>query len=431
MASSFGEKLLGEICEQGLDEILQDLKSLSYGNAAEALNAPLGVKELDELLDVFMVPRDQPLREAHQDLQPPGTLDHAATQSAVSPPQVPQFGHSNPVIEISSTASAAGKSHLLYYLAAIAILPSLFNGYPLGGRESALVFIDTDGRFDAGRLHAVTRGIIRKRLEATPADPDADLPPYTEEDIETTLTISLQHVHVFRPQSSTSLLSTLKTLDTYLLNISRHLSATRPLHGIFLDSAGAFFWPDKLHDEFARTEDIGRSAAEIEHDRQQKTSFYLSDMYADLVAELKRLQRRFGCVVVYTTTSTWSARSGPRGGSNAYQPSGPFDLYNPHSSAPKTPSFRSSLPPPWGSFPTLRLVVRRDAVRPFPPIMTPADAQDEAAMRQEVVMRGQFSAWVNGWGREQWPRRVLDGLDWLNGGTFVFHVHGEGVEIGE
>lgn len=311
-----------------------------------------------------------------------------------------------PVVEISSSSSAAGKSQLLNYLTAIAVLPLDF-----GGRGASVVFIDSDGRFDADRLRVVAKDIVQKNRRDSPGL-----------EIEPSLTAALQHVHIFRPQSSSSLLATLQTLDTYLLDTSRHFSSERPLHAILIDSATAFFWQDKLRDEVSRTENIGRPLAELEHEREQKQTFYLADLYSELANELKRLQRRFTCTVIFTTVS-WAGKSTPHDTLHT----GPFDLYASPPSAPNTPSLRPSLPSPWGTFPHLRLVVQRDTVRPFPPGMTARDAERDAPMRHEVVVQGKFSGWVNGWGREEWPRRVAEGVE--RTGMFVFHVGRNAVDI--
>lgn len=346
----------------------------------------------------------------------------------------------DPVIEISSTSSAAGKTHLLYYLTATAVLPSTINGVRVDGRAAAVVFIDADGRFDAERLRTVACGLIDTKLKAysgtgsrQASERQIHPPNLTTQELQSIIVTSLQHVHVFRPHSSASLLATLKSLQAYLLDISRHHSSHRPLHAIFIDSATAFFWQDKLHDDVARTENIGRSIAEIENERNQKRIFFLSDIYAELVQTLKNLQRHFSCIVAYTC-NTLHSRSGTgyQGHSQPpQQPSGPFDLYNPSNmkAARSMPSFRCPLPAPWGTFATLRLVVRRDAVRPFPPVMTARDAQRDAIMRQSVVLEGRFLGWVNEWERDEWPRRFVDDLKVKNGGVFSFHVGSDGVEF--
>ncbi|KAG2417865.1 hypothetical protein HFD88_000964 [Aspergillus terreus] len=431
MAAILAERLLGEVVEERLDEVLHDLEELTEGISDARFEKPTGLTEIDALLGVFapvqhpapvQAQPDDHVREPREEEDQP----HVQSESdqRVNAPHSTEYTPSlcrgkAPVIEISSTASAAGKSQLLYYLTAIAILPSRCGPHQLGGRESAVAFIDTDGRFDVERLRTIAQGIIRKRL------PDQDATTHAD-DIRSIIITSLQHLHIFRPQSSASLLSTLQHLDTYLFDLTRHFSATRPLHAVFIDSASAFFWQDKLHDEVARVEDIGRAYADIEHDRRHKQSFYLSEMYADLVAELKRLQHRFSCALIYTTTA-WSGRPATTGPGDSNP--GPFTLYEPHLSTLKFPSARPSLPAPWGTFPTVRLLVRREAVRPFPSDMTPAEAQADAAMRQGVVLRGRFSAWVNGWGCEDWPRRIVDRLDSMNWGMFAFHVRNDGVHI--
>lgn len=457
MAASFGEKLLGEVYEEGLDELLHDLNCL-YESSNSTPRERLGIQALDDLLGVF-VPSPTTVPGARAQYQPPEPTirtdldkqEQEQEQVSHEEPIQSQLGHdsntyyrekfhppvriksTDPVVEISSTSSGAGKTQTLYYLAAVAILPSEFNGAKLNGRESAVVFIDSDGRFDAERLLTVARGIVHKKLKSQherAVSPSASATEgvleYSQEDLDALLVASLQHVHVFRPQSSVALLSTLQSLDTYLLDLARHFSSSRPLHAIIIDSASAFFWQDKLHDEVARTEDIGRPYDEIECERRKKKSFYLFDMYADLVTELKRLQRRFSCAVVYTTIA-WSGRSTP-GQLSTPRPSGPFALFDPSDiPASRAPSFRSSLPGPWGVFPTIRLVVQRDMVRPFPPTMTAIEAQRQAPRRQEVVLKGRFVGWVNGWGREDWPQRVVKGLEEKSGGMFGFYVGMDGV----
>lgn len=332
----------------------------------------------------------------------------------------------HPVVEISSSSSGAGKTQLLYYLTAIAVLPTSYSEVRLDGKNGAVVFIDTDGRFDARRLQAVARGIVQRKLRTHfhPKTPDMD--------IDSLLISTLQHVHVLRPQSSSSLLYTLRNLDTYLFDLKRHFSSSRPLEAIILDSATAFFWHDKLRDEAARVEEIGRPFYEIECERAQKRSFVLGVLYAELVAELRRLQQRFGCVV-YFTCMVWGGKRKIPGPSEPESGSG-YGLYSPGSGSgfgirSQGPSLRPPLPAPWGIFPHLRLMVQRNGVRPFPPGMTADEAKQDAPMRHEIVRKGRFSVCVNAWGSEGWPSRVVEGLKRRNG--FGFYVDGDGVGIAE
>lgn len=397
-----------------LTQLLRDLKVLHREHSGST-KTRLGVSPIDELLELFG-PSSQPLHDLpgrREDIVAGPDGDTVAAENHepahLEVPVHPAFP-SRPytILEISSTCSAAGKSQVLYYLAALAVLPSKFNGTPLNGSNSAVVFIDTDGRFDAERLRTVARGIALDKLENT-IDADTE----NHGDFEAMIFASLQHIHVFRPQSSLALLATLQSLDAYLLDLSRHASGNRVLRAIIIDSATAFLWQDKLQDEIARTEDIGRSAAEIERERLHREKYYLADIYADLVTSLKRLQSAFDCDVIYTATSF--------GGRSTENPSMPYGSYNPLDTALQTPSFRSPLPSPWGLFPILRLVLQRKVLRPFPPGATVQEAERDAPMRQEVAMRGEFLGFVNGWGREDWPRRRLEELK-RRGAQFTFNV---------
>ncbi|KAJ5153526.1 uncharacterized protein N7482_010004 [Penicillium canariense] len=454
MAASLGATSLADVQHEGLDQLLHDLANV-YPTSPDQHSRLLGVPVLDALLGVFTqrlpgtasetqrrqlqnsAPQGQILTEDEEMLlRCDGQDNEVVAREELLAPADPESFHvffsgsasrskrPRSVVEISSSLSGAGKSQLLYYMTARAILPGAYGNIPIGGLEAAVVWMDTDDRFDVYRLRDVARGILQQAQE--PADDETlskDIGLISDDELEGILTSSLQHVHVFRPQSSSALLATLCTLDTYLYDLSRHASALRPLQMLAIDSATAFFWQDKLRDEVARTEEIGRSRAETDQERALKRNFYLSDLYAELVQELKRLEHRFGCAVVYTTTVS----GGRPAVSNISGQSGPLGPYDRPPS--QTPSLRPALPAPWGTFPTLRLIVRRDIVRPFPPAMSAHDARKDAPMRQSVVRQGKFSAWVNAWGREEWPRRVVDGVSWYNGGCFSFYVRATGVDI--
>ncbi|KAJ5692757.1 hypothetical protein N7462_002180 [Penicillium macrosclerotiorum] len=457
MAASFGATTLAEVHHEGLDQLLHELANV-YPTSADRQLEPLGVPVLDALLKIFMMrmwdssnssgylqsantmlQQEQILTEDEEMLLQGDNSDwdnmvtEAPAQMVDSEPSNIFFSGAaarskllSPVIEISSSLSGAGKSQLLYYLTARAILPQYYGNVHVSGRESAVVWIDTDDRFNADRLRSVAHGILKPDRESSDDDntepSDVDSTELSEEDIGMILASSLQHVHVFRPQSSSALLATLYGLDSYLYDLKRHFSASRPLHMIAIDSATAFLWQDKLRDEVARTEDIGRPRAEVDEERERKQSFYFSDIYAELVNELKRLQSLFGCSVVYTTTV-----SGGRPSAMDTGASGPLDSYDRGPS--QKPSLRPALPAPWGAFPVLRIVVHRDTVRPFPPAISAHDSRKDAPSRQKIVRQGKFSAWVNSWGREEWPRRVVDGINAHNGGCFSFYVRETGVQI--
>ncbi|KAL4974071.1 hypothetical protein BDW66DRAFT_92937 [Aspergillus desertorum] len=419
MSARFGEKLLQEVHGEGLDELLHELRLL-HREHSESTKARFGVPPIDELLELFW-PSAKPLHSlpSIRENIASGLVDDTSITENLEPAHVEVPVHSaflsrpHPVLEISSTCSAAGKSQVLFYLAALAVLPFEFKGILLNGFNSTVVFLDTDGRFDAERLRTVTRGIVLDKL-GNRVEFDTEY----HDSVESMIFASLQHVHVFRPESSLALLSTLQSLDAYLLDLSRHASRNRTLQAIFIDSATAFFWQDKLRDEIARTEDIGRPAVEIERERLRRDNFHIADLYADLVASLRRLQSIFDCAVIYTATFF--------GGRSTEKPVMPYGSYNPLDVALQTPSFRPPLPTPWGSFPTLRLVLQQEVGRPFPPGATVQEAARDAPLRQEVVMRGEFLGSVNGWRREDWPRRILEELK-RRGAQFAFTVGRHGV----
>ncbi|CAG8224168.1 unnamed protein product [Penicillium olsonii] len=320
---------------------------------------------------------------------------------------------SPPILEVSSSRSSSGKSQMLYYLTAIAILPREYGGFAVGGHEAAVVFIDTDDRFDAERLRLVARGILQNHMAVISSNVREQLTERpSHQDEEALLVSSLQHVHVFRPQSSAALLATLHSIGPYLFDLSRHRSSSRPLQMIAIDSTTAFIRQDRLRDEVARTEEIGRSREEIESDRENQCRFSLPVLYEQLAKQLKQLQSQFHCSIVYT-----SVVSGGRPASDLYESQSRFSTLKP------------ALPAPWGTLPTLRLILHRSTVRPFPPSMAPHAAVQDAPSRQKVVQQGKIAAWVNEWDRDGWPRRVVEAVEASNGGSFSFYVLETGVEF--
>lgn len=307
----------------------------------------------------------------------------------------------------------------------MSVLPPTFKGHKLDGRGGAVVLLDTDGRFDVQRLYYIIDGVVRHAVHGSSSSNTSDS---NENDalISTLICDTLQHIHIFRPQTSTSLLSTLKSLDTYLLHNPSKTSSSWHLHGIFLDSASAFYWTDRLRNEIARTTEIGRPATEIQQGREQRTSFYMSVLYYDIAAELRRLQGVFDCGVVYTTwgitpRSSSSSSSTALGGGEGYGNSiwqGP-------------PTFKPHLPAPWNSsFPDLRLVVQRDHVRTYPVTSAFSEWERDAPIRQSVVVKGKFSAWVDTSNITAWAggEAVLSALRKMpDNGGFPFWVREDGV----
>lgn len=314
----------------------------------------------------------------------------------------------------------------MYYLIAMSVLPATFHGHKLDGRGGAVVLLDTDGRLEVERLYDIIEGVVRHALDDTHASSSGN----ASDEIGMMVRDVMRHIHIFRPQTSSSLLSTLQSLHTYLLH-SPHGDGSRPLHGIFIDSLSAFYWPDRLRDEIARTSEIGLPAIQTQQRQKQRTAFYMSVLYADVAAELRRLQEVFGCAVVVTSwgitprSSSSSSSSlgmgGLGGGGGGYGNNiwaGP-------------PIFKPHLPAPWNStFPDLRLVVQRDHVRTYPGTATLNEWERDAAIRQSVVRKGKFSAWVDTTTLTAWVggEVVLSALRKMpDNGGFPFWVRDDGV----
>ncbi|PGH00340.1 hypothetical protein GX51_05838 [Blastomyces parvus] len=394
-ARAHGERLLREVREENLAELLQTLHSLHSPPTTSPQYAPLGIKPLDDILRIF-----------HSKSHTPGTT----------------YTPRHPVLEITSPASADGKTHLLYCITALAVLPCTYQNIALGGRSSAIVYLDTDCRFDAVRLREVTRGIV---LESA-VEKGISLPAAgnnyrgggregVDEEMDTMIHDALSHVHVFRPQSSASLLATIQSIESYLLGSMamtygkaehKHSSHSRPLHAILLDSASAFYWQDRREMEVLSIPGVREERARRARDQNDtdtntttttntNTPTAQSQLPHQIIHTLRALQQTFSCPLVFTTWGLLRAIP-PAHHSN----STPDALHGQTSTrAPlyksRRPSFRPHLPRPWPSFPTCRVIVEREVVRPFAPFLTMEEIKGEAQERQEVVRRGRVVGWVD------------------------------------
>lgn len=396
--------------------MLREIKFNGLDNARPEGDSPCsGIEPLDELLRLF---RSSPaVQQQHENppLEEEESYegDHEEHISSGRPLRTVQLQRREPIIEITSPGSGDGKTSLLYYITAVGILPSSLEGIQLGGKESAVVFLDTDFRFDAARLREVLVGITREKLHAH----------YTQHDIaqsnikkalELMIDECLRHVHIFRPHSSSSLLATLRTLESYVLHSTEHLSHARRLHAIILDSASAFYWQDRREAEILNIPGVREERAAQQTPGSTSPSdlenLSISQVAQETILSLRHLQRVFSCVIAFTTWGLQRALPQRYG-------------QDPHSyshSLPNPLSFRPHLPWPWLTFPTLRLVVSRDTVRASAPFMTVGEEGLDAPSRQAIVARGEFSAWVDMWARESWATGVAERV--MAKGGFGFWV---------
>ncbi|EAT80718.2 hypothetical protein SNOG_11674 [Parastagonospora nodorum SN15] len=146
----------------------------------------------------------------------------------------------SPILELVSPPpthhpSGAGKTSLLYLIIAHAILPTTFSSTPLSGQNAAVILFDPLHHFSVPRLAKVIFTIISTTLHSAAKEIEPLKPA-----IKTLIATSLLHVHIFRPQSWSATLSTLKSMPDYLFDEERHKSKHRRIHSIVLEDVDAF-----------------------------------------------------------------------------------------------------------------------------------------------------------------------------------------------
>ena len=256
-----------------------------------------------------------------------------------------------------------------------------------GAREGAVVVLDTDNQFNVIRLRDVLSSCIRDRLETTTLAPP---------DLDSLLQTSLQNVHMFRPQSPPSLLSTLQSLRAHLFNTSTHFSSPRPLSTLILTNLSTFLWQTRLDADEAPPSDAKNPNPFVQY-------------YRSLVQELSLIQRTFDCVIVAAnqglTPLQWTRKG--------------------------EVSLRPPMPAVWNEFCALKLIVGRDGVRKFGPGISAEEAVREREMRRKALEESGFWGRVNWWGSGEWELGVAEGLRALpGGGSFSFRVMREGIKMG-
>ncbi|OCL10773.1 hypothetical protein AOQ84DRAFT_362106 [Glonium stellatum] len=340
-AEDLGRRLLREVEEDGLDQILCSLKAFNYAGVPSYF----GIQALDGLLSfhgqagIAQAPAGRPL------------LNTSARNA------IPK----RPFVEITSAGPGQGKTHLLYYMTALAVLPRTHQGVMLHGKGSAVVVLDTDCRFDVQRLAEVMYHYVISQLGPSfslsqPADGVQSPAARKSKIIYDLVQPSLSHVHMFRPRSHASLLSTISSLPTYLFHSTSHASINRPLHSVILDSVNAFFWQIRADESTAR----------LSNSRVLSTN----EVYAGLAQQLADASRTFSCAIV---TTSWSLSSYSQ-------------------TIQGVQSMRPSLPPSWPLTSTLRFGVRRVPIPPFPPATSIENALAEKRRGASALNTGTFEA---------------------------------------
>ncbi|KAF9691004.1 hypothetical protein EKO04_011037 [Ascochyta lentis] len=270
--------------------------------------------------------------------------------------------------------SGAGKTSLLYLIIAHAILPATFDTIPdLNGHNAAIILFDPLHHFSVPRLASTMLHLLTSKLQ-TPA---ATLDESTKTSLINLTALSLDHVHIFHPQSWASLQTTLATLPEYLFNTTRHKSTNRRIHTLILEDTDAFTWPLRA---------MHSSSTTNPHPPPSQT----------LTTQLLHLSTLLSCNILTTSPSLVPT------------------------------AFRPALPSSWPSGVQLtRLAVRRIEVVKFAPEMSIEQAEAEKGARWDVVRRGRFECWRVG-GAGLGPRRHGNAGEEQG---FVFCVGREGVSV--
>lgn len=261
------------------------------------------------------------------------TVDPRSESVVPSPPI--QIKDLHPVIEITGTSTACGKSHIIYYIAALSILPEDQNNVSLDGKDSAVVIFDTDGRYDVRRQFTVIKSYILQRYHIVDET-------VVDANIDCLIKTAMKHIHVYRPQSTLDMIEMLNGLRVYLLDLDSHYSASRPLDCVLIDSISAFYWQDRLAGLVS----------------QKGTPGY-QERYQILVKKLQEISASFGAFIVATN---WGLQH-HEPLQEDYQGSGVAHV------GVQRPGdniiFRSHLPAAWNKFVDIKLVVKRDVITPF------------------------------------------------------------------
>ncbi|KAI4092479.1 MAG: hypothetical protein LQ339_007918 [Xanthoria mediterranea] len=373
IAESLGTNLLREVRVEGLDELLRSLRSKHEPQKPRIYTSEPAI---GELLNIFAGARDR--------------LSH--------------HQHQTPVLELVGSSPCSGKTQLLYYLIARLLLPSTHEELRIGGKNTAVILFDLSNSFSLLRLRDIILGSIRAHNPPSLANKDT---------LNTIIHTSLTHLHIFRPQSSSSFLSTLQSLQNYILNIHAHISANRPVGAIALHSIDAFLHQDRLDDADAAT--LHSPTTNSPAAAAAAANLQPYQRFRDLVSHLRTLQLTFSTPIIATSSALASL---------SYQ-----RLSDGHS----VPLLPSHLPAVWRNYVSVRLICQRETIRKFQHGVSVQEvAGREAALRREAVEKGRFVAMVDWSESEGWREDVRGRVGAMRGdGEGIgFRVLGEGVFVG-
>ena len=281
---------------------------------------------------------------------------------------------------------------MLYHIISMSLLPREYKDLPVNGKGDAVVVLDLSDRFSLLRLSKIMQNYVSSNWSTFSA-------LISEHEVSSLISDSLAHLHIFRPQSTPSLLATLDSIPSYLLaQPSTHFSANRPLGLLAINDLSSFLWQDRLD---ADNETSLPTTSGIE----KANNNLFVNRYRSLVSSLCRVQQLFSCTIVATN---WGLA--------------------PVTHVAGHPSLRPHLPSVWNNFCTVKIVVERERVSKFGPGLSAEVAAKEGPQRWEAVGRSRFTGWVNWWDSEGWREEVREGVKGLEkGGSFSFSATDQGI----
>ncbi|KAF3911785.1 hypothetical protein AA313_de0206944 [Arthrobotrys entomopaga] len=421
-----------------LSELLSDIR-LTVQHHNTHSHGPFHVPQIDNLLRPHL--QDHLYNQSLRDSDPSaiaGSYDVPSENADALPKDKPV------IVEISSDRTCVGKTHLLYHLACVALLPESWNGINLDGKDGAVVFIDCDGRFDILRLVDTIGYYVQTRLNLAiqycksrldsrdtemgenPQIKDQDHSDDIEEylhlltAIESTHIVELAeyvltHLHLYQPTSPSDLLEIISTLPEYLTSSPDHSSHNHPLSLLLIDNVSAFYWFERSSPSNPTTTANHALPEEQQIDTPQP-QLPLQSRYEKITSSLLSISSRFGANIVITNIHIPNQSNhhggGGAGGGHPAKLSYPRHLPACYTYSPK--------------FLSARIILSLDIVAPFHADIELKNAWEERGMRMEVVRKAGVSAWVEGAGVRKGEKMG----DKLEGGWFWFRIGEEGVKIG-
>ncbi|KAK6358601.1 hypothetical protein TWF730_007926 [Orbilia blumenaviensis] len=453
MKVGLGKRLLMEVgkSEESLSNLLSDIQLTAQHHNASG--GPLHIPQIDTLLRPHLQDHLHNLSIVQaQSQHPAGSFD-------IPLDEIPLPRDKPAIIEISSDGCGTGKTHLLYYTACMALLPPSWNGVNLEGKDTAVIFIDCDSRFDVVRMSEVIQSYIQSRILLAVQFCESKQPElpqdHTEEGIQNPITSSqvageeiseylallnsltapdvtefvvhcLSHLHVYTPTSPSHFLEILSSIPEYLISSPSHSSHDTSMSTLIIDDISAFYWLERASSASTAvsatsfsdptSQSAPQNGVEVkglheeglkEEDKEQNLT--LQDRYDLITSHLLRIASRFNANIIITNTVVSTSSSHPTQANNN-TPAHPRHLPACYTYSPK--------------FLSARIILSKDVVAPFHADIRISEAYNERDMRMGVVKKAGISAWVEGAGVRKGEGRKK------SGGWFWFRIGEDGVTVG-